>query len=103
VKAILRSINPAKPLPTIVRQSTKPEAAAHPELPRSATQERASTTAQPTWPRTQKSRLSILPEVDDKGNKVEAKNNTDIFTRKNFHTRFVVNADSLFIIILSVI
>jgi hypothetical protein len=85
----------------MVRQSTEPEAAAHPESPRSATQERASTTAQPTWPRTRKSRLSILPEVDDEGNEVE--DNTDIFTRENFRARFVADADGLFATILGVI
>jgi hypothetical protein len=84
----------------MVRQSTKPEAAAHPELPRSATQERAST-AQPTWPRTRKSRLSILSEVNNKGN--EVKDNTNIFTRKNFHTRFAANVDGLFATILGII
>ena len=85
----------------MVRQSTEPEAAAHPESPRSATQERASTTAQPTWPRTRKSRLSILPEVDNEGNKVE--DNIDIFTRKNFRARFAANTDGLFATILGVI
>ena len=84
----------------MVRQSTKPEAAAHPESPRSATQERASI-ALPTWPRTRKSRLSILPEVDNKGNEVE--DNTDIFTRKNFHARFVADVDGLFVTVLGVI
>jgi hypothetical protein len=49
MKAIPCSINPAKPLPTMVKQSTKPKATAYPESPRLATQERA-TTAQPTWP-----------------------------------------------------
>jgi hypothetical protein len=87
----------------MVRQSTKPEAAAHPESPRSATQERASTTAQPTWPRTRKSRLSILPEVDDEGNEVEAEDNTDIFTHENFRARFTADADGLFVTILGVI
>jgi hypothetical protein len=53
------------------------------------------------WPRTWKSRLSILPEVDDKGNKVE--DNTDIFTRENFHARFAADADGLFITVLGVI
>ena len=86
----------------MVRQSTKPEATAHPESPRSATQERAAT-AQPAWPRTRKSRLSILPEVDNKGNKVKAEDNTDIFTRENFRTRFAANADGLFTTVLGVI
>jgi hypothetical protein len=84
----------------MVRQSTKPKAAAHPESPRSATQERAST-AQPTWPRTRKSRLSILPEVNNEGNKVE--DNTDIFTRENFRARFAANADGLFATVLGII
>jgi hypothetical protein len=86
----------------MVRQSTKPEAAAYPESPRSATQERASTTAQPTWPRTRKSRLSILPEVDDEGNEAE-EDNSDIFTRENFRARFAADADDLFATVLSVI
>jgi hypothetical protein len=88
----------------MVRQSTEPEpeAAAHPESPRSATQERASTTAQPTWPRTRKSRLSILPEVDDEGNEAK-EDNSDIFTRENFRARFAANADGLFITVLSII
>ena len=86
----------------MVRQSTEPEAAAHPESPRSATQERASI-ALPTWPRTRKSRLSILPEVDDEGNEVEAEDNTDIFTHENFRARFVADADGLFATILGVI
>jgi hypothetical protein len=86
----------------MVRQSTEPEAAAHPESPRSATQERASI-ALPTWPRTRKSRLSILPEVDNEGNEVEAEDNTDIFTRENFRARFAANADGLFATILGVI
>jgi hypothetical protein len=86
----------------MVRQSTKPEATAHPESPQSATQERASI-ALPTWPRTRKSRLSILPEVDDKGNEVEAKDNTNIFTRENFRVRFAANVDGLFTTILSII
>ena len=87
----------------MVRQSTKPEAAAYPESPRLATQERASTTAQPKWPRTRKSRLSILPEVDDEGNKVEAEDNIVIFTRENFCACFAADVDSLFITILGVI
>jgi hypothetical protein len=89
----------------MVRQSTEPEpeAAAHPESPRLATQERASTTAQPTWPRTRKSRLSILPEVDDEGNEVEAEDNTDIFTRENFCARFAADVDGLFATVLGVI
>jgi hypothetical protein len=95
-------MNPAEPLSTMVRQSTEPEAAAHPESPWSATQERAAT-AQPAWPRTRKSRLSILPEVDDEGNEVEAKDNTNIFTRENFRARFAADADGLFTTILSVI
>jgi hypothetical protein len=86
----------------MVRQSTKPEAAAYLESPWLATQERASI-ALPTWPRTRKSRLFILPEVDDKGNKVKAEDNTDIFTRENFRACFAANADGLFITILSVI
>jgi hypothetical protein len=88
----------------MVRQSTEPEpkAATYPESPRSATQERAST-AQPTWPRTRKSRLSILPEVDNKGNKVETKNNSDIFTHENFRARFAANTDDLFTTVLSVV
>jgi hypothetical protein len=86
----------------MVRQSTEPKAAAHPESPRLATQERASI-ALPTWPRTRKSRLSILPKVNDEGNKVEAKDNTDIFTRKNFRARFAADADDLFATVLSVI
>jgi hypothetical protein len=86
----------------MVRQSTKPKAAAHPESPRSATQERAAT-AQPAWPRTRKSRLSILPKVNNKGNKVKAKDNTDIFTHKNFRAHFAANADGLFTTILSII
>jgi hypothetical protein len=86
----------------MVRQSTKPKATAHLESPRSATQERASI-ALPTWPRTRKSRLSILPEVNDKENKVKAKDNTDIFIHKNFRARFTTNADSLFTTILSII
>ena len=84
----------------MVRQSTEPEAAAHPESPRSATQERAAT-AQPAWPRTRKSRLSILPEVDDEGNEVE--DNTDIFTRENFRARFAADTDGLFVTVLGVI
>jgi hypothetical protein len=89
--------------PTMIKQSTKPEpeATAHPESPWSATQERASTTTQPTWPRTRKSRLSILPKVNNKGNKV--KDNTDIFTHKNFHTRFAANTNSLFTTVLGII
>jgi hypothetical protein len=87
----------------MVRQSTKPEATAYPESPRSATQERASITAQPTWPRTRKSRLSILPEVDDKGNEVEAKDNTNIFTHENFRARFAADVDGLFATILGII
>ena len=55
------------------------------------------------WPRTRKSRLSILPKVNNKGNKVEAKDNIDIFTRKNFRARFAADADGLFTTILSVI
>jgi hypothetical protein len=88
----------------MVRQSTKPEpkAAAHPESPRSATQERASTTAQPTWLRIRKSRLSILPEVDEEGNKVK-EDNSDIFTRENFRARFIADVDGLFATILSII
>jgi hypothetical protein len=86
----------------MVRQSTEPEAAAHPESPRSATQERASI-ALSTWPRTRKSRLSILPEVNDEGNKVEAEDNTDIFTRENFRARFAADADDLFATVLSII
>jgi hypothetical protein len=85
----------------MVRQSTKPEAAAHPESPRLATQERA-TTAQPAWPRTRKSRLSILPKVDDKGNEAE-EDNSDIFTRENFRARFAADADGLFATVLGVI
>ena len=54
------------------------------------------------WPWTQKSRLSILLEVDDKENKAK-EDNSDIFTRKNFRAHFIANADSLFIIILSII
>jgi hypothetical protein len=86
----------------MVRQSTEPEATAHPESPRLATQERASI-ALPTWPRTRKSRLSILPEVDNKGNKVEVEDNTDIFTRENFRARFTADADGLFATVLGVI
>jgi hypothetical protein len=85
----------------MVRQSTKPEAAAHPESPRLATQKRATTT-QPTWPRTRKSRLSILPEVDDKGNKAK-EDNSDIFTHENFRARFAADADGLFATILGII
>jgi hypothetical protein len=84
----------------MVRQSTKPEAAAYLESPRLATQERASI-AQPTWPRTRKSRLSILPKVDDKGNEVE--DNIDIFIYKNFYAYFVADVDGLFITVLGVI
>jgi hypothetical protein len=89
----------------MVRQSTEPEpkAAAHPESPRSATQERASTTAQPAWPRTRKSRLSILPEVNNEGNKVEVEDNTDIFTCENFRARFAADVDGLFTTVLGVI
>jgi hypothetical protein len=86
----------------MIRQSTKPEAAAYLESPWSATQERAAT-AQPAWPWTRKSRLSILPEVDDKGNKVKAKDNIDIFTYENFRARFAADVDGLFITVLSVI
>jgi hypothetical protein len=86
----------------MVRQSTKPEATAYLESPQSTTQERASI-ALPTWPQTQKSRLSILPKVNNKGNKVEVKDNTNIFTYKNFHARFIANANSLFTTILGVI
>jgi acyl-CoA reductase-like NAD-dependent aldehyde dehydrogenase len=85
----------------MVRQSTKPEAAAYPESPRSATQERAAT-AQPAWPRTQKSRLSILPKVNNEGNEAK-EDNSDIFTRENFRARFAANADGLFTTILSII
>jgi hypothetical protein len=53
------------------------------------------------WPQTQKSRLSILPKVNNKENKV--KDNTDIFTYKNFHARFIANADGLFTTILDII
>jgi hypothetical protein len=86
----------------MVRQSTKPKATAYPESPRSATQEKASIVL-PTWPQTRKSRLSILPKINDKGNKVKAEDNTDIFTYKNFHARFAANTDGLFITILGVI
>jgi hypothetical protein len=53
------------------------------------------------WPRTRKSRLSILPEVDNKGNKVE--DNIDIFTRENFYACFAANIDGLFTTVLGVI
>jgi hypothetical protein len=53
------------------------------------------------WPRTRKSRLSILPEVNNKGNKVE--DNIDIFTCENFCARFAANADGLFTTVLGVI
>jgi hypothetical protein len=53
------------------------------------------------WPRTRKSRLSILPEVDNEGNKV--KDNTDIFTRKNFHACFAADVDGLFTTVLGII
>jgi hypothetical protein len=53
------------------------------------------------WPRTQKSRLSILSEVNNKENKV--KDNTDIFTCENFYAYFATNADSLFTTVLSII
>jgi hypothetical protein len=53
------------------------------------------------WPRTRKSRLSILPEVDDKGNEVE--DNTDIFTCENFRACFVADVDGLFVTVLGVI
>jgi hypothetical protein len=86
----------------MVRQSTKPKAAARSESPRSATQERASI-ALLTWPRTRKSRLSILPKVNNKGNKVEVKDNTNIFTRENFRARFAANADGLFTTVLGII
>jgi hypothetical protein len=88
----------------MVRQSTKPkpEAAAYPESPRSATQERAFTITQPTWPRTRKSRLSILSEVNDKGNKAK-EDNSNIFTYKNFRAHFAANANGLFTTVLSVI
>jgi hypothetical protein len=85
----------------MVRQSTEPEATAHPESPRSATQERASI-ALSTWPRTRKSRLSILPEVNNKGNKTK-EDNSNIFTRENFYARFTANADGLFTTVLSII
>jgi hypothetical protein len=87
----------------MARQSIKPKATAYLESPRSATQERASITL-PTWPRTRKSRLSILPKVNNnKGNKVKAKDNTNIFTYKNFRAYFAANVDGLFITILGII
>jgi hypothetical protein len=55
------------------------------------------------WPRTRKSRLSILPKVDDEENKVKAEDNTDIFTHENFYARFVANANGPFATILSII
>jgi hypothetical protein len=55
------------------------------------------------WPRTRKSRLSILPEVNNKGNKVKTENNSDIFIYKNFYARFIANVDDLFTTILSVV
>ena len=91
----------------MVRQSTEPGAATHLESPRSATQEGVPTNARaPTtskWPRVRKSRLSILPEVDDEGNEVEDDSDTDIFTRDKFYARFTVNTDSLYATVLSVI
>jgi hypothetical protein len=91
----------------MVRQNTEPEAAAHPGSPRSTTQEGVPTNARaPTtskWPRVRKSRLSILPEVDDKENKVEDDGDTDIFTRDKFYARFTANTDSLYTTVLSII
>jgi hypothetical protein len=55
------------------------------------------------WPWTWKSRLFILSEVNDEGNKVKAEDNIDIFTYENFHVYFAANVDGLFITILSVI
>jgi hypothetical protein len=54
------------------------------------------------WPWTGKSRLSILPEVDE-GNEVEAEDNTDIFTCENFRACFAADVDGLFATVLSVI